>query len=77
MYVHVYVLHHTVPEALPLQHIARVLGYHTVALPFTFKSILRQNKNYGNSNNNFTMQKQQNLAKNPLKETQKSFKILL
>jgi hypothetical protein len=23
---------------------------HTVALPFTFKSILRQKKNYGNSN---------------------------
>jgi hypothetical protein len=25
-------------------------AYHNVALPFTFKSILRQKKNYGNSN---------------------------
>jgi hypothetical protein len=24
--------------------------YHTLALPFTLKSILRQKKNYGNSN---------------------------
>jgi hypothetical protein len=30
--------------------------YHTVALPFTFKSILRQKKNNGNSKY-FTMQK--------------------
>jgi hypothetical protein len=29
---------------------------HTVSLPFTFKSILRQKKKYGNSNI-FTMQK--------------------
>jgi hypothetical protein len=53
------------PEALPLQHKGVC---HTVALPFTLKSILRQNKNYGNSNN-FTMQKH-NLEKNPPKETQ-------
>jgi hypothetical protein len=35
-----------------------------VALPFTLKSMLRQNKNYGNS----TMQKY-DLQKHPLKET--------
>jgi hypothetical protein len=41
---------------------------HTLALPFTLRSILRQKKkNYGNSNN-FTIQKC-NLQKNPLKET--------
>jgi hypothetical protein len=38
-----------------------------VALPFTLKSILRQKKNYGNSNI-VTMQKY-NLQENPPKET--------
>jgi hypothetical protein len=38
------------------------------ALPFTFKSILWQKKNYENSNTYFTMQKY-NFQKNPLKET--------
>ncbi len=42
--------------------------HNTRALPFTLKSILRQKKNYGNSNispcKNIT-----NLQKNPLKET--------
>jgi hypothetical protein len=46
---------------------------HTVALPFTLKSILRQKKkNYGKLKY-FTMQKLYNL----LKGNQKSFKILL
>jgi len=40
----------------------------TVALPFTLKSILRQKKNYGNSNKYFTTQKY-NLQKIPLRET--------
>jgi hypothetical protein len=40
---------------------------HTVALPFTLKSILRQKKNYGNSN--ISPCKKYNLKKNPLKET--------
>jgi hypothetical protein len=40
---------------------------HTVALPFTLKSILRQKKNYGKFKY-FTMQKY-NLQKNPVKET--------
>jgi hypothetical protein len=40
---------------------------HTLALPFPFKGILGQKKNYANSNI-FTMQKY-NLQKNPLKET--------
>jgi hypothetical protein len=39
---------------------------HTVALPFTLKRILRQKKNYGNSN--ISPCKNYNL-KNPLKET--------
>jgi hypothetical protein len=30
---------------------------HIVALPFTFKNILRQKKNYGNSNKYSTMQR--------------------
>jgi hypothetical protein len=30
---------------------------HNVVLPFTLKSILRQKKNYGNSNISFNMQK--------------------
>jgi len=38
---------------------------HTVAIPFTLKSISRQKKNYGNSKY-FTMQKY-NLPKTPLK----------
>jgi hypothetical protein len=38
-----------------------------VALPVTFKSILRQNKNYGNSN--ISPMQKYNLRKNPLKET--------
>jgi hypothetical protein len=41
--------------------------HHTVALPFTLKSILRQKKNYGNSN--ISPWKNYNLQKNPLKET--------
>jgi hypothetical protein len=40
---------------------------HAVALPFKFKSILRQKKNYGNSN--ISPCKKYNLPKNPLKET--------
>ncbi len=44
---------------------------HTLALPFTLKSVLRQMKNYGNSNilpcKYFALQKY-NLQKNPLKE---------
>jgi hypothetical protein len=40
---------------------------HTVALPFTFKSIWRQKKNYGNSN--ISPCKNYNLQNNPLKET--------
>jgi hypothetical protein len=43
-----------------------------VALPFTLKSIIfwQKKKNYGNSNNIFTMQKlYNNLPKNPLKKT--------
>jgi hypothetical protein len=40
---------------------------HTVALPFTLKSILRQKKNYGNSNIPPSMQKY-DLQQNPLKE---------
>jgi hypothetical protein len=39
-----------------------------VALPFTLKSILRQKKNYGNSNIISPCPKY-NLSKNPLKET--------
>jgi hypothetical protein len=35
--------------------------WHTVALPFTFKSILRQKKNYGNSN--ISLCKNNNLQK--------------
>jgi hypothetical protein len=40
---------------------------HTVALPFTLKSILVQKKNYGNSN--ISPCKKYNLQKNPLEET--------
>ncbi len=40
---------------------------HTVALPFTLKSILRQKKSYGNSN--ISPWKKYNLQKYPLKET--------
>jgi hypothetical protein len=40
---------------------------HTVALPFTLKSILRQKKNYGNSN--ISPCKNIIFKKNPLKET--------
>jgi len=40
---------------------------HTVTLPFTLKSILRQKKNYGNSN--ISPCKKCNFQKNPLKET--------
>jgi hypothetical protein len=43
-----------------------------VALPFTLKSMLRQNKNYGNSNISLC-KNIINLQKNPFKET----KILL
>jgi len=48
---------------------------HTVALPFTLKSILRQKKNYGNSNispcKNIIFQKQKSSKRdqNPLKDT--------
>jgi hypothetical protein len=42
---------------------------HTVALPFTLKSILRQKKNYGNSNNspckNIIFQKSSKRNQNP------------
>jgi hypothetical protein len=41
---------------------------HTVALPFTLKSILRQKNNYGKFKY-FTMQKYNLQKKNPLKET--------
>ncbi len=41
---------------------------HTATLPFTFKSILRQKKNYGNSNIS-PCKNIINLQKNPLKET--------
>jgi hypothetical protein len=44
-----------------------------VALPFILKRILRQKKNYGNSNY-FTMPKY-NLQKYPLNKNPKSFKI--
>jgi hypothetical protein len=40
---------------------------HTMALPFTLKSILGQKKNYGNSK--FFTMKKYNLQKIPLKET--------
>jgi hypothetical protein len=47
--------------------------FHTMALPFTLKSILRQKKkNYGNSN--ISPCKNIIIKKNPLRET-KSFKI--
>jgi hypothetical protein len=41
------------------------------ALPLTLKSIIlrQKKKNYGNSNNIFTMQKLYNLQKHPLKQT--------
>jgi hypothetical protein len=39
----------------------------TVTLPFTLKRILRQKKNYGNSN--ISPLQKHNLQKNPLKET--------
>jgi hypothetical protein len=39
-------------------------AYHTVALPFTLKSISRRKNNYGNSNISITMQKY-NLQKFP------------
>jgi hypothetical protein len=39
----------------------------SVALPFTLNNILRQKKNYGNSN--ISPCKKYNLKKNPLKET--------
>jgi len=48
--------------------------FHNVALPFTLKSILMQNKNYGNSKY-FTMQKN-NLPKILEKKKPKYFKIL-
>ncbi len=41
--------------------------HHIVALPFTLKSIIRQKKNYGNSN--ISPCNKYNLQKNPLKET--------
>jgi hypothetical protein len=65
---------------LKAQHLGQSLGLpnknkgwvcHTVALPFTLKRILRQKKNYGNSN----MQKS-NLQKTSSKRNSKSFKIL-
>jgi len=40
---------------------------HTVALPFTLKSILRQKKNYENSN--ISPMQKYTLQKSPLKET--------
>jgi len=42
---------------------------HTVALPFTLKSILRQKKNYGNSNIISPCKKYKSFKKTPLKET--------
>jgi hypothetical protein len=42
---------------------------HTIALPFALKIILRQKKNYGNSNISPSMQKYNLKKKNPLKET--------
>jgi hypothetical protein len=48
--------------------------YDMMALPFTLKSILRQKKNYGNSN--ISPCKNIIFKKNPLKENQKPFKIL-
>jgi hypothetical protein len=54
-------------------HKMKVCG--TVALPFTFKSILRQNKNYGNSN--ISPCKSIVFQKNPLAQKKpNSFKIL-
>ncbi len=54
---------------------------HTVALPFTLKtlSILRQKKNYGKSSNIFTMQKIIifKKKKNSKRKKPKSFKVLL
>jgi hypothetical protein len=47
---------------------------HTVALPFTLTSILKQKKNYGNSN--ISPCKNMIFKKNPLKKKPKSFKIL-
>jgi len=56
----------------------------TVALPFTWTSILRKKKNYRNSNISPCKKKQTNKqktktqsSKNPLKKKPKSFKILL
>ncbi len=42
---------------------------HTMALPFTLKSILMQKKRIMENQIYFTMQKYTNLQKNPLKET--------
>jgi len=48
---------------------------HTMALPFTLKSILRQKKNYGNSN--ISPCKNITFKKSSSKRNPKSFKILL
>jgi len=48
---------------------------HTMALPFTLKSILRQKKNYGNSN--ISPCKNIIFKKSSSKRNPKSFKILL
>jgi hypothetical protein len=42
-------------------------AWHTAALPFTLKSILRQKKNYENSN--ISPRKNKIFTKNPLKGT--------
>ncbi len=59
-------VHHCCPSMSQMQINKGVC--HTVALPFTLKSILRQKKNYDENSNISPMQKY-NLQKNPLKET--------
>jgi hypothetical protein len=54
-------------DSLDHEYIFKTSVFHTLALPFTLKSILRQKKNYGNSN--ISPCKNIILKKNPLKET--------
>jgi hypothetical protein len=53
--------------SLPFEHVKKQRVCHTVAWPFTLKSILRQKKNYENSN--ISPCKNYNLQKIPVKET--------
>jgi hypothetical protein len=55
-------------DSLDQECISQTSVFHTLALPFTLKSILSQKKNYGNSNIS-PCKKKYNLKKKSSKET--------